>query len=161
MERERSIEGAPAWFGEPSFGQRLAAAFVDGLLLGLLALAVVRLPLGLTAQRALLTAAGALYLILTTALTGRTLGKRLLGLRVVDITTGELCSLRAATLRWLVPAAPALVSYVSPVIASYTAWFSFVVFVPILRSPQHRGVHDLVAGTIVTRMPRRPADPRD
>ena len=60
--------------------------------------------------------------------------------------------LRAATLRWLVPAAPSFIGWLSPGVASYTTWLSFVVFLPILKGPQHRGVHDLVAGTIVTRV---------
>jgi uncharacterized RDD family membrane protein YckC len=154
QEQERSrIEGAPAWFGEPSFGQRIGAAVLDGLLLLLVAFVLLRLPLSLSlgAQRALMSALSALYLILATALTGQTVGKRLLGLRVVDHGTGELPGLRAAVVRWAVPAGPALVGWVSPEVASYTAWFSFVVFLPVLKAPQHRGIHDLVAGTIVTR----------
>ena len=148
---EDELEGAPAWFSEPTFGQRLLAAFIDGFLFLGLASLLLRLPLALTTQRALMTAVTALYLVLTTALTGRTLGKKAFGLRVVDHTTGELPGLRAAVLRWAVPALPALISWLSPTVGSYTAWFSFVVFLPILKGPQHRGIHDLVAGTIVTR----------
>jgi uncharacterized RDD family membrane protein YckC len=152
-QRDRpQIEGAPGWFVEPTFGQRLLAAFVDGFLFLGMASILLRLPLGLVTQRGLMTAATALYLILATVLTGRTLGKKVFGLRVVDHVTGELSGLRAAVLRWAVPALPALVSWVNPSAASYTAWFSFVVFVPILKGPQHRGIHDLVAGTIVTRV---------
>ena len=152
-QRDRpQIEGAPDWFVEPTFGQRLLAAFVDGFLFLGIATLLLRLPLGLATQRGLMTAGTALYLILATALTGRTLGKKVFGLRVVEHATGELCGLRAAVIRWAVPAVPALISWVSPTVASYTAWFSFVVFLPILKGPQHRGIHDLVAGTIVTRV---------
>jgi uncharacterized RDD family membrane protein YckC len=155
-QRVRAIEGAPAWFDEPTFGQRLGAAFVDGFLFLGIAYVLVRLTLPLGAQRALMSAVTAGYLILAVTLTGRTLGKKVFGLRVVDHATGELPGLRAAVLRWLVPAGPALVGWVSPAVASYTAWFSFVVFLPILKGPQHRGIHDLVAGTIVTRSGRLP-----
>ena len=149
---EGEVEGAPPWFGEPSFGQRLLAAMFDGFLFLGLAFVVLLVPFSLGAQRGLVTAVSALYLILATALTGQTVGKKLFRIRVVDIATGQLCGLKAATLRWLVPAAPALVGWVSPTVASYVTWFSFAVFVPILKGPQHRGIHDLVAGTIVTRV---------
>jgi uncharacterized RDD family membrane protein YckC len=46
------------------------------------------------------------------------------------------------------------VTWISPTVGSYTAWFSFVVFLPVLKSPLHRGIHDVVAGTIVTRVDR-------
>lgn len=151
-ERPDLLDGAPPWFGEPSFGQRLGAAFVDGFVFLGLAYLLVRITLPLGAQRGLMTVATALYLILTTVLTGRTIGKRVFGIKVVDFATGELCGLRSAILRWLVPAGPALIGWISPAVASYTAWFSFVVFLPVLRGPQHRGLHDLVAGTIVTRV---------
>jgi uncharacterized RDD family membrane protein YckC len=146
------LEGAPPWFGEPSFGQRLLAAFVDGFVLLGVGWLVLLLPVTLGPARALTTAVGAGYYILTTALTGRTVGKRLLGIRVVDLGTGGLCGLRASAVRWAVPALPALVTFVSPAVGSYTAWFAFVVFLPVLKGPQHRGIHDLVAGTIVTRV---------
>ena len=143
--------GAPAWFWEPTFGQRFLAAFVDGFLFLGLAYVVLRLPFGLAAQRVFMVVATALYLILATALTGQTLGKRVFRLRVVEFETGSLPGLRAAVIRWAVPAAPALVGWVSPTVASYVSWFSFAVFMPILKGPQHRGLHDLLAGTIVTR----------
>jgi uncharacterized RDD family membrane protein YckC len=153
----RAVDGAPAWFGEPTFGQRILAAFLDGFVFLGLALVLLRLPLSLGAQRALMTATTALYLILATALTGQTLGKRVLGIRVVEMATGRLPGLGASVVRWAVPAAPALVGWVSPTVASYVSWFTFAVFVPILKGPQHRGIHDLVAGTIVTRVGGRGA----
>ena len=147
-----AVEGAPAWFGEPTFGQRILAAMVDLLAFLVLSFLLLQVPLGLGAQRLLWTSVNALYLILATALTGQTLGKRLLGIRVVDVATGELPGLRASVIRWAVIAVPLLVGWVSPAVASYTGWFSFAAYVPILKAPQHRGVHDLVAGTIVTRV---------
>lgn len=147
-----AVAGPPAWWGEPSFGQRVLAAMVDLLLFFALSFLLLRLPLPLGAQRLLWTAGNALYLILATSLTGQTVGKRLLGIRVVDVQTGQVCGLRAATLRWAVIAVPLLVGWVSPAVASYTGWFSFAAYVPILKGPQHRGIHDLVAGTIVTRV---------
>lgn len=148
----RAAEGAPAWFGEPTFGQRIVAATVDLLAFLVVSFLLLQVPLGLGAQRLLWTSVNALYVILATALTGQTLGKRLLGIRVVDVVTGALPSLRTSVIRWAVIAVPLLVGWVSPVVASYTGWFSFAAYVPILKAPQHRGVHDLVAGTIVTRV---------
>lgn len=149
-ERRATIDPAPPWFREPSFGQRAGAAFLDVLLFLALAFLLSRLPIALSAQRWIAVAVTMAYLVGGVALTGRTVGKRLLGVRVVDVATGRLPSPKAALLRWVVPAAPALVGWVSPEIASYTTWFSFVVYLPILKRPQHRGIHDLVAGTIVT-----------
>ena len=142
----------PAWWGEPSFGQRLVAALVDGLGFLGLSILLVQVPLSPGSQRALLTATIALYLILATALRGQTLGKWLLGIKVVDVRTGELPGLGASVVRWAVPALPALVGWVDPVVATLVSWLSFLVFVPILRGPEHRGLHDRAAGTIVTRV---------
>jgi uncharacterized RDD family membrane protein YckC len=150
QQQRRTPDGAPIWFDEPSFGQRLGAAFVDGMLFVGVASLLVRLPLSVGAGRAITTVLLAAYFVGGVVLTGRTLGKRVFGLRIVDVTSGALPGPRAAALRWLVPAAPALIGWVSPEIASYTTWFSFVVYLPILKGPQHRGIHDLVAGTIVT-----------
>lgn len=150
--RAEELDGAPAWFGEPSFGQRLLAMVVDVLLLLVFAFLLVQVPIGLGVQRSIMTVAAAAYIVLSTVLTGRTVGKRVVGLRIVDVATGRLPDLRAAVLRWAVPALPLFVGWVSPTVASYVSWFSFAVFVPILKGPQHRGIHDLVAGTIVTRV---------
>lgn len=125
---------------------------VDLLVFFGVSLVLLRVPLPLAGQRLLWTTVNALYLILAIALTGQTLGKRLLGIRVVDVATGSLPGLRTAAVRWAVIALPLLVGWVSPAVASYTGWFSFAAYVPILKAPQHRGVHDLVAGTIVTRV---------
>lgn len=146
-----AVDGAPAWFGEPAFGQRVLAAVVDVLVFLAVSFVLLQVPFGLASQRLLWTLLNALYVILATMLTGQTVGKRLLGIRVVDVATGELPSPKAAVVRWAVVAVPLLIGWVSPVVASYTGWFSFAAYVPILKGPQHRGVHDLVAGTIVTR----------
>lgn len=150
-ERAATIGHAPPWFREPSFGLRVGAAFLDTLVFLAAAYLLSRLPVAVSTQRGIAVILTTAYLVGGVALTGRTLGKRALGLRVVDVATGELPSPKAALLRWVVPAAPALVGWVSPEIASYTTWFSFVVYLPVLKGPQHRGIHDLVAGTIVTR----------
>ena len=144
--------GAPAWFGEPTFGQRVLAALVDVAVFVAVSFVLLRLPVPLTAQRTLWTVLNAAYVILATVLTGRTLGKRLLGLRIVDVATGTIPDARASVVRWAVIALPLLIGWISPTVASYTGWFSIVAYVPILKGPQHRGVHDVVAGTIVTRV---------
>lgn len=136
-------KGAPPGFVEPTFGQRLLGAVVDGALVAAVGF-VVRTPL-------VVLALAAIYSIACTTLTGRTLGKRLLGTRVVDRTTGEPPSPARATIRWLVPAAGSLVAaLVAADLDPLGAAWAFVVLLPILQPPLHRGLHDRAAGTVVT-----------
>lgn len=74
---------------------------------------------------------------------GRTLGKRLMSLRVVSMPQGGQVSWSYAALRALVPAAAVLLPVVGNVagIAVY-AWAIF--------DKRRRGLHDKLAGTMVT-----------
>lgn len=137
------IEGAPPGFVEPTFGQRLLGAVVDGALVAAVAF-VVRAPV-------VVLALTAIYSITCTTLTGRTLGKRLLGTRVVHRTTGGRPSPANATIRWLLPAAGSLIAaFVVPDLDPLAPGWAFVVLLPILQPPLHRGLHDRAAGTVVT-----------
>jgi uncharacterized RDD family membrane protein YckC len=150
----RPAVDTPPWFAEPTFGQRLLAAIVDGLLIGGVALGFDRLLGG--GSRFLPPLIVALYTVGAVALTGRTVGKRLLGLRVADLVDGTTPDLRAATIRWAVPAAPALASallQLSGPVAGSLSLLTLVVYLGILRGPLHRGLHDHAAGTVVSAAP--------
>jgi uncharacterized RDD family membrane protein YckC len=78
-----------------------------------------------------------------TAWVGRTPGKWLLGLRVVDAADPTRAPrLAKAALRWLVPQ----VSGAIPLPGT-----GAVVYPPIVRDPWRRGLHDRAAGTLVVR----------
>ena len=135
-----------------SLGSRLAARFLDGVLLAvpivLVMIAVVDLdadpievPLWL---RAATLALAAVYEIVFTAFTGQTLGKRLLRIEVVDVTTGRPPRLDGASIRYLVPSVPALVPGIGAVI-------TLVVYLSAVWSPTRQGWHDRAAGTVVVR----------
>ena len=137
-----------------SIGTRFAARLVDGLLLAVpataLTLAVVDLdadrievPLWIRAATLLMAA---VYEIAFIAFTGQTPGKRLLRIRVVDVTTGRPPRLDGATIRYLVPSVPALLPEIGAVI-------TLVVYLSATWSPTRQGWHDRAAGTVVVRAP--------
>ena len=139
-------------------GTRLGARLLDGLVVGvptvLLILAVVdldadepQLPLWALAATMLV---GALYEISLVALSGQTVGKRVLHIQVVDVATGTPPRLGGATIRYLVPAVPSLVPGVGGLI-------SLLVYLSALWSPSRQGWHDRAAGTVVVRTAARQA----
>ena len=139
-----------------SIGSRFAARLVDGLLLAvpsvLVTLAVVDLdadpievPFWIRAATLLLAA---VYEIAFVALTGQTLGKRLLGIQVVDVTTGRPPRLDGATIRYLVPSVPALLPEIGAVI-------TIAIFLSATWSPTRQGWHDRAAATVVVRAASR------
>jgi uncharacterized RDD family membrane protein YckC len=140
---------SPAWFVEPTFGQRLTAATADGFLFLVVAVLLGRLPVAEPAFRAALLALDAAYVIGGVALTGRTLGKHALGLRVVDARTGELPGLGPAAARWVTVTLPVLVPWFVPALRGIAPLATLAIYLPILRPPLHRGLHDRAAGTVV------------
>jgi uncharacterized RDD family membrane protein YckC len=149
-ERQRASDRRPAHFVEPAFGQRLLARLVDTLVaLPLVGIAgIVPAGRGRVAVGLLLVA---VYEITFVMKRGQTLGKILMGTRIVDRDTGELPDARQAIVRWLTVVAASLISFVIPAFDSpITPIYTLLVFVPIMRSPLHLGLHDLAAGTIVT-----------
>jgi uncharacterized RDD family membrane protein YckC len=88
----------------------------------------------------------AAYRIVVTARTGQTLGKRLLGIAVVDAADPRRNpSVVQCVRRFLVPQGAGLVPL------PFTGWAPYVW---ILRDPQRRGLHDKAAGTLVVKRPR-------
>lgn len=142
-----------------NIGTRFWARLVDGIVLAvptviLLSLALDDLqadrfdpPLWLSATTLLIAAA---YEIGFVAMTGQTIGKRLLRIQVVDVTTGRPPGLGGAVIRYLVPAVPMLVPVVGRLI-------SLLVYLSAIWSPTRQGWHDRAAGTAVVRTAARQA----
>jgi uncharacterized RDD family membrane protein YckC len=83
------------------------------------------------------------YFVTFWSATGQTPGNRLLHIRVCRATDGAAPSLAAALLRFA-----GLVAAALPLFAG---------FLPILLDDRRRGIHDMLAGTVVVSAPPRPA----
>ncbi|MGH9277904.1 MAG: RDD family protein [Acidimicrobiales bacterium] len=93
---------------------------------------------------AAMVAVAALYEIPATALTGQTLGKSLVGIRVVGLD-GSVPGWRRAVRRWVL--------FVPVGFMQETAMFGFLLAgSSVAADPEHRGVHDRFAGTMVIRV---------
>ena len=137
---------------------RLIAHFIDGALTFAFGLAAVLLGFGPASRSAddssvnlvALVAEVALvaYFVVTTTLYGRTLGKRILRLRVVMLDTRTLPTWTASALRSL----PVLIG-LAPFIGDAGAWIALIVVIVCygltVIDPLRRGLHDHLAGTIV------------
>lgn len=140
--------------------QRLGARLLDGLIVGTPLIVVLFSTLqdvdpqfGLSASqedritRAVLitSAIGAVYEIVLVALRGQTLGKMIVGIRVVRMDTGGSVGWGRSTLRWFVPAAtarlPGVLSTLQLLIYLWMVW-----------DPNRQGLHDKAAGTVVVRL---------
>jgi curved DNA-binding protein CbpA len=87
-----------------------------------------------------------LYLVPASARTGRTLGKRLLQIRAVQVNGAPL-GVRAALLRY---GTPLLVGFMlSPIFGQLGFFVVLVGVVTWPRNPNRQGLHDRLAGTIV------------
>ncbi len=137
---------------------RFWARLVDGLLLAVPSVALVvavgdveaggvDLPFWAVASTALLAA---LYEIGFIAMSGQTIGKRLLRIQVVDVASGHPPALGGASIRYLVPSVPSLVPGVGPLIG-------LLVYLSAVWSPTRQGWHDRAAGTVVVRTAARQA----
>jgi uncharacterized RDD family membrane protein YckC len=92
-----------------------------------------------------------LYVIVPTAVWGRTLGKYVVGTRVVLAEDGRVPGWSRSIARWgMVALPPGIVTLTLPrwSFPVYLVW-SIVVYIPILYDPWRRGLHDRVAGTVV------------
>ena len=136
-------------------GRRLAGYVVDGVVLSPLSL----LAFGTFGRARWLAAAvfvtGAAYRVCCVALWGRTLGKLIVGTRVVLETTRALPGWGAAARRWATEAAGGLMGLlvVGGTEASAArllglAW-PIAVYGAIMFDPLNRGLHDRVAETLV------------
>lgn len=96
------------------------------------------------------------YEVVPVVLRGATLGKAMVGLRVVSLDSWSHPGVLAAVLR-------AFVLYAPLALPGVGAALALVVIVPALVWPTRRGLHDLAAGTAVVQVPRphRPEDVED
>jgi uncharacterized RDD family membrane protein YckC len=141
-EAEAEVAGMPlagAW-------ARFWGAVFEGLVIGS-AVAAVRRATGNGVAEPL----SAAYVVLTTVLWGKQLGKLLAGTRIVDAESGDLPGWEQAVLRWAVVGAPGvlLAAWPSAATAGVFVVWTVAVYAPVLWGPWHRGLHDRAAGTVV------------
>ena len=149
-------QNEPPGFVEPTFGQRLLARFVDAAVLLPVTLAIGAVAAG-RARGAAGLAVAATYEIVLVSRRGQTVGKIMMGTRIVDRTSGSVPDPGHVVLRWLMLIAGTLFALVIPTLASADIVYTLVVLLPILRPPHHLGVHDLAATTVVTSLRPVPA----
>lgn len=123
--------------------QRILGFMIDGLFTA---------PFTALAQRGLIgwpTAIAVIagYHIVLVALFGRTIGKVVMRSRVVAAEDWSLPTWRASAIRWAIPSVT-LLSYAFNTYGLLGLW-SLGVYLPILRDPWGRGLHDQTAGTRV------------
>ena len=140
-----------------SVGQRALAQALDGLVLLLPAFLVVYLTTGEILASVnddskgsqlwatfILVILQITYNTVCVAVWGATLGKRIVGLRVVNQTDGGPVSFNYAAVRALIPSAAGLIPVIgmaAPIVIYMRAFFH----------PLRKGWHDQAAGTIVVR----------
>lgn len=125
------------------------APLVDTLVLLPVILLIAAVATG-QARSALGLAVVAAYEVALVARNGQTLGKVAMGTRVVDRNSGAIPSLKQAIVRWLVVIAGAVAALVIPALEPIEVIYTIAVLAPIIRPPLHQGIHDIVAGTVVS-----------
>ena len=88
------------------------------------------------------------YEVWPTALWGQTLGKRIVGIKVVHAMTGEAPGWGKSLGRWAVPTLPSAIPFVQ-----FIGWiFTLLCYVSLTWDRVYQGWHDKAAGTLVTRL---------
>ncbi len=95
---------------------------------------------------------GIAYEVWPTARWGQTLGKRILGIKVVHAMTGEAPGWGKSMGRWALPALPNLISYVISFVLLFGWIFSLLCYVSLTWDRVYQGWHDKTAGTLVIRL---------
>jgi uncharacterized RDD family membrane protein YckC len=132
-------------------GQRLIALIIDGIILGIIGFIVNLLP-GMTTtqvigEQTITTSTGlgsiitfiigiAYYAILFNMWNGQTVGKKLLGIRVVKVDGSP------------VTAVTAIIRYIGYAINTFILMLGWIL---AIFDSKHQGVHDKLAGTIVVK----------
>jgi uncharacterized RDD family membrane protein YckC len=126
------------------FWQRFAAAFIDGILLGIVNI-VLRATLGVAAGEGLGLLVGLGYFgYLEGSPSGQTIGKRALGIRVVDFNTGGPIGFGRALLRY--------VARFLSAIAIFLGYFW------MLWDKEKQTWHDKIAGDVVVPVSAYPVE---
>lgn len=133
-----------------TIGRRIVARLLDGVVVALatvvpmVAFSHVRLEDGIAQMPGWMLwstwLVSLVYEVLATALAGQTIGKRLVGIRVADATTGAVPTLEQSMRR----AAPVLLQQ-----APWVGWLAGVLYLPALWQPRRQGLHDVLASTVV------------
>ena len=144
-----TMQTGPRGYVEPTFGQRLVARIVDALVL-LPAVVLASLVTDGRARVAVVLAMSAAYETVAVSRWGRTVGKHLMGTRVVDATYATYLDTGRAGLRWLALFGGGLAGLVVPAWANLVELWIVVAVLPVMVPPLHRGLHDRAAGSIVT-----------
>ena len=156
LHQDEQTDDAPYLAGA---GRRLLGFLLDAALLIAVSLIVHRVfdpgsrrPLLISLAMMVLVAS---YQIVTIACWGRTIGKTVVGTRVVAAVDQSTPGWRRATLRWAVVVGPLFITvwlprgigrWIDPIVGN--VWM-IVVYVGVLSHPLHQGLHDRVAGTLV------------
>jgi uncharacterized RDD family membrane protein YckC len=162
--------GAPAYASAAaeagllaSIGQRIGARLLDGLIIGLPLTVLVFAASDVSEDRKTISTplwvqlvaavVSALYEIVLIRTWGQTVGKRVLGIKVVRITDGALPDWTASIVRYVLPVVPVLI----PVSGVFL--LSIVIYLVAIVHPLRQGWHDRAAGTIVVKAdsPSRPS----
>ena len=109
-----------------------------------------------TAAYALALMLRALYHVVGVGAFGTTIGKRLMGLRVVRATDGGRLGWARALVRFLVADLGWMVAWFAPRSwggAANIGWvvLNVAVYLPIVLDPRSRGLHDRLSGAVVVR----------
>jgi uncharacterized RDD family membrane protein YckC len=133
-----------------TIGRRIAARLIDGVvvavatLVPMIAFSHVRIGDGIAEMPGWMVwstwLVSLVYEVVATALAGQTIGKRLVGIRVADATTGAVPTLEQSMRR----AAPVLLQQ-----APWVGWLAGVLYLPALWRPRRQGFHDVLASTVV------------
>jgi uncharacterized RDD family membrane protein YckC len=164
--------GAPAYASAAaeagllaSIGQRIGARLLDGLIIGLPLTVLVFAASDISEDRETIStplwvqlvaaAVSALYEVVLIRSWGQTIGKRVLGIKVVRSTDGALPDWTASVVRYVLPVVPVLI----PVPGVFL--LSLVIYLVAIVHPLRQGWHDRAAGTIVVKadVPARPSPP--
>lgn len=151
-----------------TIGQRIGARLLDGLIIGLPLMIVVFSASDISEDRntistplwaqVLPAAVFALYEIVLIHTRGQTLGKRIVGVKVVRVTDGSPPDWTASVVRYLLPVVPVLIP-----VPFVNVALSLVIYLAAVVHPLRRGWHDRAAGTIVIKaepIARRPRPDR-
>lgn len=133
-------------FIAPTFGQRFGGRLLDGLITFPVFLAL-HVALSGAGLRAVVFVIAAAYEIVGISVWGQTIGKRIVGTRVVSVVSDELQPAQAVV-RFVAYGGIAFVFTTFGLFVVAELW-AFLVIAPIIRPPLHRGLHDLAARTIV------------
>ena len=138
-----------------SIGRRALAQFIDGIVVGV-PLFFLTLPFGtsITSEElsdsqllwltVLWVGVSLVYNTVAIAMWGSTIGKRSIGLKVVNRSDGGPVSWTYASVRALVPTVVQLVPVIGPGLV-------IVVYLRAIFHPLRQGLHDAAAGTIVVK----------